>query len=244
VFLPDPRTDLRVYDPTTIENPSEQESNVTDEANAGPLVSRRRNALRAIAAAAVFPAVAAFAQAGELVPTPSQPEGPFYPKTMPPDRDWDLTQIAGRTARASGTPLYLSGRVLNRDARAVADAQVELWQCDAHGRYHHAGDDGLPRDDNFQGYGVVTTDAYGRYAFKTIRPVPYSGRTPHLHVRVNPIGGEPLTTQLYIAGDNAAGDFVLASTPTAARARLTMTLSPAVGRETGALAGTFDLVIR
>ena len=97
MFLPDPRTDLRVYDPTTIENPSEQESNVTDEANAGPLVSRRRNALRAIAAAAVFPAVAAFAQAGELVPTPSQPEGPFYPKTMPPDRDWDLTQIAGRT---------------------------------------------------------------------------------------------------------------------------------------------------
>ena len=117
-------------------------------------------------------------------------------------------------------------------------------QCDVHGRYHHAGDDGAPRDDNFQGYGVVTTDAGGRYAFKTIRPVRYAARTPHLHVRVRPPGGPPLTTQIYIAGDSADGDFVLAGTSAEARKQLTMALAPAASGESGALAGTFDFVIR
>ncbi len=148
-----------------------------------------------------------------LLPTPGQPDGPFYPKTLPADRDSDLTRVAGRADRASGTLLYLSGTVVARDARPVASAIVELWQCDVHGRYHHAGDEGVPRDENFQGYGVATTDPAGRYAFKTIRPVPYSGRTPHLHVRVRPSSGASLTTQVYIAGDSADGDFVLAGSP-------------------------------
>ena len=150
-------------------------------------------------------------------PTPSQPEGPFYPKTFPADRDSDLTQVLGRAARAQGTPLYLSGRVLARDGRPLGNATVELWQCDVHGRYHHAGDDGVPRDDNFQGYGVATTDAEGRYAFKTIRPVPYGGRPPHLHLRVRAGGGSVLTTQIYIAGDALAGDSVAVRLVRAAR---------------------------
>ena len=102
------------------------------------------------------------AQSQATAPTPSQPEGPFYPKTFPADRG--LRSDADRRARRPrrlGTPLYFSGRVLARDGRPVADAAVELWQCDVHGRYHHAGDDGVPRDDNFQGYGVATTDARG-----------------------------------------------------------------------------------
>ncbi len=207
-------------------------------------VLERRRALRALAAAALLPAASAVGQAASLTPTPSQTEGPFYPKTIPPDHDGDLTRIVGHAAAASGTPLYFSGRVLSRDARPVVDARVELWQCDVRGRYHHAGDDGGPRDDNFQGYGVVTTDAEGRYAFKTIRPVPYSGRTPHLHVRVRPPSGQPLTTQIYIAGDSVEGDIVLAGTPAEARRQLTMMLAPAASRESGALAGTFDFVVR
>jgi len=153
---------------------------------------RRRRTLCALVATALLPVGRASSQATPPVrsPTPSQPEGPFYPKTFPADRDSDLTQVLGRAAKAQGTPLYLSGRVFTRDGKPLGNATVELWQCDVHGRYHHAGDDGVPRDDNFQGYGVATADAEGRYAFKTIRPVPYGGRPPHMHIRVRAGGGQ------------------------------------------------------
>ena len=203
----------------------------------------RRRALCALVAAALLP-TAAGTQPAALPPTPSQPEGPFYPKTFPADRDSDLTQIAGRPAKAQGTPLYLSGRALTRDGRPLGNATVELWQCDVHGRYPHAGDDGVPRDDNFQGYGIATTDRDGRYAFKTIRPVPYAGRPPHLHVRVRAGSGALLTTQIYIAGDAVDGDGVLSASSSGTLERLSMALAPVTGREPGALGGTFDLVLR
>jgi len=202
----------------------------------------RRHVLRALAIATVVPAVLARAQS--LAPTPSQPEGPFYPKVFPADRDSDLTQIAGHKSRASGTPLYFTGRVLVRDSRPLANATLELWQCDVHGRYHHAGDEGVPRDDNFQGYGIATTDADGHYSFKTIRPVAYSGRPPHLHVRVRAAKRDALTTQVYIAGDSVAGDIVLSGSPGGVLERLTMTLARTSGHEPDALAGSFDFVLR
>ena len=206
----------------------------------------RRRALSRLAAIAAAASVAgASAQGRNLAPTPSQTEGPFYPKTFPADVDADLTQVIGRGARAQGTALYFEGRVLGLDGRPVPGAVVELWQCDALGRYHHAGDDGGPRDDNFQGYGRTTTAADGRYAFKTIRPVPYGGRPAHLHVRVRPAGAAVLTTQIYIAGDRTDGDFVLGASPRGTLERLAMTLAPAGdGREAGALAGSFDFVLR
>jgi protocatechuate 3,4-dioxygenase beta subunit len=208
--------------------------------------NRRRRALCALVATAMLPVGRAGSQptAAARSPTPSQPEGPFYPKTFPADRDSDLTQIVGRAARAQGTPLYLSGRVFARDGKALGNATIELWQCDVHGRYHHAGDDGVPRDDNFQGYGVATADTEGRYAFKTIRPVPYGGRPPHMHLRVRAGGGSALTTQIYIAGDELAGDSVLSGASNATVRQLTMALTPVTGREPGALGGTFDLVLR
>jgi protocatechuate 3,4-dioxygenase beta subunit len=194
-------------------------------------------------ATALLPLARPEVQAAALVPTPSQPEGPFYPKTIPVDRDADLTQVAGRAAKAKGTPLYFGGRVLARDGTPIPGATVELWQCDVYGRYHHVGDTGEPRDDNFQGYGVATTDGTGRYAFKTIRPVPYTGRPPHLHLRVRPQNAAPLTTQIYIAGDAVDRDSVLGSSPDGTLARLSMSLAPAAGREPGALVGTFDFVL-
>ena len=208
--------------------------------------NRRRRALCALVATAMLPVGRAGSQptAAARSPTPSQPEGPFYPKTFPADRDSDLTQIVGRAARAQGTPLYLSGRVFARDGKALGNATIELWQCDVHGRYHHAGDDGVPRDDNFQGYGVATADTEGRYAFKTIRPVPYGGRPPHMHLRVRAGGGSVLTTQIYIAGDELAGDSALSGASNATVRQLTMALTPVTGREPGALGGTFDLVLR
>jgi protocatechuate 3,4-dioxygenase beta subunit len=194
--------------------------------------------------ALVTAAVAAtsFAQA-PLAPTPAQTEGPFYPRAIPADHDADLTQVAGRATSAQGIPLYFSGRVLARDGTPHAGAVVELWQCDAFGRYHHTGDRGEPRDDGFQGYGAVTTGADGGYAFKTIRPVPYGGRVGHLHVKLRTKGGAALTTQVYVKGDRADGDPVLRTSPEGAYELLTMPIVPARGREPGALAGTFDFVL-
>ncbi len=184
------------------------------------------------------------AQPALLTPTPSQTEGPFYPRTLSADRDADLTRVAGRDATAQGTRLYFTGRVIARDGKPLAGATVELWQCDVFGRYHHAGDDGEPRDDNFQGYGVATTDAEGRYAFKTIRPVAYGGRPPHLHVKVANAGAPALTTQIYIKGDRVEGDPVLAWSPRGTLERLTMTLEPAGGKEPSAVAGMFEFVVK
>src|SRR5262245_27922594 len=115
----------------------------------GRHVSGRRQACSALFATALFPFVHTDAEAAVLVPTPSQTEGPFYPKTIPAERDADLTQVAGRAAKAQGTPLYFGGRALARDGRPLPGASVELWQCDSHGRYHHVGYDAEPRDDNF-----------------------------------------------------------------------------------------------
>lgn len=204
----------------------------------------RRRLLLGLLAALTIPAARPAAAANALTPTPAQTEGPFYPTRIPDDHDADLTQVQGRPGSAQGTRLYLSGRVLAVDGAPRGGARVELWQCDALGRYHHAGDEGKPRDDGFQGYGVAVTDANGRYAFKTIRPVAYSGRVPHLHLKVRAVDGATLTTQIYVKGDSTRGDMVLAGVPAAIYERLAMALVPASGREAGALAGEFDVVLR
>jgi len=214
-----------------------------------PLVARRRLEIRrrlllGLLAASTIPAARTAAAANALTPTPAQTEGPFYPTRIPADHDADLTEVKGHSGPAQGTRLYLSGRVLAVDGTPRDGARVELWQCDALGRYHHAGDEGKPRDDGFQGYGVAVTDAQGRYAFKTIRPVAYSGRVPHLHLKVRTADGATLTTQIYVKGDPTGGDPVLAGAPAAIYERLAMTLVPARGREAGALAGEFDVVVR
>ena len=206
-----------------------------------PFTARRR-AIKAVACALAWAAAPVYAQKS-LRPTPAQTEGPFYPRSLPADRDNDLTQVAGRRDSAQGIRLYFSGRVLARDGRPHANATVELWQCDVFGRYHHAGDEGSPRDDGFQGYGVATTDGDGRYAFKTIRPVAYSGRVPHLHLKVRAADGAALITQVYIAGDRTDGDPVLAWSSKGTREQLTMALAAAPGHEAGALAGVFDVVL-
>lgn len=196
-----------------------------------------------VLAVAVLASAAIAAHAAPLAETPSQTEGPFYPKTTPPERDNDLTQVAGQPP-AQGTRLYLTGRVLAVDGAPVSGAIVELWQCDALGHYHHVGDDGGPRDDGFQGYGATTADAGGGYSFKTIRPVAYSGRIPHLHFKIRAANGAALTTQLYVKGDATTGDPVLAASPAGTLAKLTVSLVPASGKEPGALAGNFDFVLR
>ena len=209
-----------------------------------PSFSRRRLLPRAatLLAVAAFPiARIAGAQGRALDPTPPDAEGPFYPTRIPAEADSDLTRVAGRKERAKGSALALSGRVLSTDGRPLSNAKVELWQCDVNGRYHHVGgNDGL--DENFQGYGVVATDVQGRFAFRTIRPVPYGGRPPHLHFKVAHASARPLTTQIYPKGESAERFAGVGLSSREARSRLEFVL--AAGPEPNALEANYDFVLR
>ena len=160
------------------------------------------------AVALALPAVwrGALAQ-GRLRPTPTQTEGPFYPVQMPADADGDLLVLAGRPY-GKGRAAWLEGTLTDTDGRAVGGAAVEIWQCDPDGHYHHPGDGGRA-DPTFQGFGKVTLGKDGGYRFRTLKPAPYSGRTPHIHVKVKLDGQELLTTQFYVQGDPGnARDFL------------------------------------
>lgn len=139
------------------------------------------------------------AQPGTLTLTPSQAEGPFYPILRPADVDADLLR-QGAVAYAKGQPAWIRGTVVDLEGVPVSGAAVEIWQCDQDGHYHHPGDGGRA-DPAFQGFGHMTVGRDGGYRFRTIRPVPYSGRTPHIHFKVRLGPHELLTTQLYVAGE-------------------------------------------
>lgn len=133
--------------------------------------------------------------------TPGQPRGPFYPLRLPLERDNDLVTVEGRSGLARGEITNVVGRVLDTQGRPVAGARIEIWQCNAFGRYHHEHDDQrAPIDPNFQGYGEFVTGADGAYRFRTIKPVAYPGRAPHIHFAVTGAGIAPLVTQMYVAG--------------------------------------------
>ena len=162
---------------------------------------KRRRVIVWIGAAALGPLVPTPALADGRKPTPRMTEGPFYPRSFPSDVDGDLTRVQGRAQRAAGTPLEVTGRVLDTSGRPRANARVEVWQCDALGQYHHVGEPASSLDPNFQGFGAVTTDAEGRYQFRTIKPVPYPGRTPHIHFTVVEDGRRRLTSQMFVEGE-------------------------------------------
>jgi len=209
---------------------------------ATPLLSRRR-IIAATAASAAASAIGAPAWAA-LLPTARQTAGPFYPRTKPLDSDNDLVIVSGRSGRAKGTILHLGGRILDAHGRPVHGARVEIWQCDAFGRYHHPRDGG-GADPNFQGFGQNATGADGVYRFRTIRPVRYTGRTPHIHFAVFGDGFDRLTTQMYVAGepDNASDGILNSVRDPKARNALIVALAPAADAEPDALAGLFDIVV-
>jgi protocatechuate 3,4-dioxygenase beta subunit len=151
--------------------------------------------------------LAGHAAAGSAKPTPGNPEGPFYPKHKQVDKDTDLTLIEGHSERAEGQVIRVTGQVLDEDGQPVEGALVDIWQANTHGRYQHEDDPATaPLDPNFQGWGMVKTDAQGRYAFTTIKPGAYQvddawRRPPHIHFKVSRRGYHELTTQMYFAGE-------------------------------------------
>lgn len=178
--------------------------------------------------------------------TPAQTEGPYYPLDWSGDIDNDLVVVTGRPAPAKGDILHVRGVVTDGAGEPIEGATVDIWQTDANGIYLHPDDEqpGRPRDANFQGRGRTRTDASGAYAFRTIRPVPYERRTPHIHFKVSHPRHRTLVTQMYQAGDPLNGrDGVLRRLSEAHRRLLTIAYEPADAIEPGARLATFNIVL-
>lgn len=190
-----------------------------------PALPRRSIVVAALVAAPAFWLGPRAQPAPTRSATPSQTEGPFYPVKLPADADFDLLRH-GSLTYSQGQPSWIEGGVTDLQGKPVKGAQVEIWQCDHAGHYDHPGDGGRI-DAAFQGFGRVAVDAHGRYRFRTIRPVPYGGRTPHIHVKVKLGVHELLTTQLYVAGDAGnARDFLWRRLNDNARDALTVPFVP------------------
>ena len=143
------------------------------------------------------------ALADTLTLTPDQTEGPFFPDRLPLDTDNDLLIINDATELAIGDVTHLGGKILDASGEPIRNALVEIWQVDGNGVYLHSRSAGERRDANFQGYGRFTTGPKGEYYFRTVKPVKYPGRTPHIHYAISREGERLLTTQLYVAGEES-----------------------------------------
>ena len=143
-----------------------------------------------------------------LPPSLSEVTGPLFGHDLIRANDFDLTrQHAGDPI---GERIVVGGRVLDANARPVANTLVEIWQANAAGRYPHKRDNhNAPMDANFTGCGRTMTDREGRYRFVTIRPGEYpwrnhynAWRPAHIHFSLfGPAFVTRLVTQMYFPGD-------------------------------------------
>ena len=140
--------------------------------------------------------------------TLSEVTGPVYGHDRVQKDDADLTKH--HAGEPLGERMIVTGRVLGDDGRPVPNTLVELWQCNAAGRYAHKVDQHpAPLDPNFTGAGRVITDSEGRYRFLTIKPGAYPWRNHHnawrpAHIHFSVFGPSFLTrlvTQMFFPGD-------------------------------------------
>ncbi|MBU7580838.1 MAG: hypothetical protein KAF27_10275 [Porphyrobacter sp.] len=167
----------------------------------------RRHFTGAALTAVGLAATGSIARAAEPAPTAWGPLGPFYPVIRPGDDDFDMTQIKGNAGRALGRVIEVTGRVLDRKGNPVRGAELELWQCNAAGRYAHPGDvASAPLDPNFQGFARLVTGPSGEWRIRTIKPSGYESpigwRTPHIHFDIKGQQAR-LITQMYFTEDYA-----------------------------------------
>jgi protocatechuate 3,4-dioxygenase beta subunit len=174
------------------------------------LVTRRHLVVGAAAVASV-----SAAKSQNLVATSAQDLGPFYPMLRPADHDADLTRVKGRDGTAMGQPINVIGRIVDLRGNPIRNAEVELWQCNAAGRYDHPGDRANPAalDANFQGFARLATDRDGQFKFRSVKPkdydTPIGRRTPHIHFDIRG-HRERLVTQMYFPNEPLNdGDFLL-----------------------------------
>lgn len=221
-----------------------------------PRFTRRRFLGTVTAGLVTAPVLAAFREehlrwvesgdyADDLTRTPSLTEGPFYPDKMPLDKDNDLLVI-GDGKQAMGEVTRLHGRVLDTSGEPIKGLRVEIWQVDHHGVYLHSGSaGGEKRDALFQGFGQFETGKDGNYTFRTIKPVPYPGRAPHIHMKVMKGDRELLCTQCHVGGHpllerdgvyRSVGDAKL-------RELVTAKFVPVKDSKTGELEAKFDIIL-
>ena len=184
--------------------------------------------------------------AEELTRTPKQTEGPFYPDKLPLDTDNDLIVINDTLTPAVGEITHLSGRILDARGNPIRNAVVEIWQCDSSGAYLHSKTGNADkRDRQFQGFGRFLTGRTGEYGFRTIKPVPYPGRTPHIHVAVKIPGQDKFVTQCYVKDHpgNAKDGVLRGISDEKARESVMVDFVPIQGSRVGELAARFDVVL-
>ena len=180
----------------------------------------RRKFIKAGAAGTVVSSVAIAAKSNPIA-TPPETEGPFYPIVAQDDKDFDLTQIEGHTSAAKGKHIYVQGKVVDMDNNPVAGVTVDIWQCNAAGRYAHPHDKNpAPLDPDFQGWGIMATNDNGEFNFKTVYPGAYGvndewSRPPHIHYKVSKRGYAELTTQMYFPDEplNDVDSLILKKSP-------------------------------
>ena len=207
--------------------------------------SSRRIFLRRMAVSAAFLTVPG-AFAAELMRTPPQTEGPFYPDKLPLDTDNDLIIVNDGITPALGDITHLSGRILDARGHPIKNALVEIWQVDSKGVYLHTGSSShADRDKNFQGFGRFLTASSGEYYFRTVKPVPYPGRTPHIHFAVKVPKQEKFTTQCYIKGEkrNEKDGIFMSIRDRKARESVTVDFAPIKNSRIGELSARFDIVL-
>ena len=165
----------------------------------------------------------------------------------------DLTR-AGK-GEALGQRIIVTGRLLDGDGRPIPRSLVEVWQCNAAGRYLHPDDQhDAPLDPNFTGCGRAWTDDRGEYRFLTVKPGAYPWRNTHnawrpAHIHFSLFGNALATrliTQMYFPGDPLlATDSIFNSVPDeAARRRLICDYDSNLSEAEFALGYRFDIVLR
>jgi protocatechuate 3,4-dioxygenase beta subunit len=214
----------------------------TENPIAMPHLWTRRKLIGSMALA--FAAPGAFAE--QLALTPRQTAGPFYPDRLPLDTDNDLLIINDGITPAVGEVTHLSGRLLDAKGDPIRNAVVEIWQVDGRGVYLHSGSsDADKRDANFQGFGRFLTGSSGEYYFRTIKPVAYPGRTPHIHFAVKMKGRDRWTTQCYVKGEarNEKDGVLRGMKDEKARESVIVDFAAIKDSKAGELAAKFDIVM-
>ncbi len=135
----------------------------------------------------------------ELDATDKDIEGPYY-------RNGARFRSTLFDKGAKGERLVVSGTVVARNGRPLKNAVIDIWQCNADGRYDNDDPRHPPKKDQFVLRGKVKTNDKGEYQFTTIKPVPYGigegqFRPAHIHLKASREGYAALTTQIYFKGD-------------------------------------------
>ncbi len=181
----------------------------------------------------------------KLLLSSSQTVGPFFARALLRE---DAVRHVLVQPETVGERVRIEGRVLDGDRLPVPDALVEIWQANAHGRYHHPRDQGpAPLDPSFVGFGRSGTENEGLYWFETIKPgpVPFDQQrwqAPHICVTVFSRGLlNHLVTRLYFADEPSnANDPVLLCIPENRRATL---LAPSQQEGTNVVY-RFDIILQ